>query len=386
MFDEELAHLQQSHLTRQLQPVEAINATTLTLQGQTVINMASNNYLGLATHPTLKKAAIHAIEKFGVGSGASRLISGTLPPHVELERVLAQFKGTPSALSFGSGYLANLALITSLGKPGGIIFADRLVHASLVDGCRLSGADFRVFAHNDLEQLERLLQRHASQREAIIVTEGVFSMDGDLAPLPELAHLAETYHAHLVIDDAHGTGVFGATGQGSLEHFHVHQRLPFHMGTFGKALGSSGAYIVGPRSMIEYLVSTARTFLFTTAPPPATCAATIAALEVLHAEPERRTRLWANREYLHTQLTHMGFTLSNTASPIMPILIGDPELALTFSQSLLQEQVFAPAIRPPTVPKDSCRIRLTVTSEHTPDQLNRVLKTLQQTGHRLGLL
>lgn len=386
MFDEELVQLQQSHLLRQLQPIESVTATTLTLQGQTVINMASNNYLGLATHPTLKHEAIRATEQFGVGSGASRLISGTLSPHAELERTLAQFKGAPAALCFGSGYLANLALMTTLGTAGGIIFADRLAHASLVDGCRLSGADFRVFAHNDLEHLQTLLRRHSTQREAVIVTEGVFSMDGDMAPLPELVDLAEAYNAQLVVDDAHGTGVFGAHGRGSLEYFNVEQRLPVHMGTFGKALGTSGAYIVGPTSFIEYLISTARTFLFTTAPPPATSAATIAALEVLQAEPERRARLWTNREYMYSGLIQMGFTLTNTASPIMPIVIGDPERALAFAQLLLKKHVFAPAIRPPTVPKDSSRIRLTVTSEHSQDQLNKVLHTLQQTGEELGLL
>ncbi len=386
MFDEELSQLQQSHLIRQIQPTEGTNATSLTLRGKNVINMASNNYLGLATHPTLKQAAITAIEEYGVGSGASRLISGTLPPHMELEKAIAHFKGTPSALSFGSGYLANLALLTALGKQGGIIFADRLVHASIVDGCRLSGADFRVFPHNNVKQLETLLQQHAARRDVLIVTEGVFSMDGDLAPLPALTQLAETYQAQLVIDDAHGTGVLGATGQGSLEHFHLQQRQPFHMGTFGKAFGSSGAYIVGPQSLIDYLISTARTFLFTTAPPPASCAATIAALKILQAEPERRTRLWKNRDYVHSQLIQMGFTLTPSASPILPILIGDPEIALKFAQSLLQEQVFAPAIRPPTVPQNSSRIRLTVTSEHTPEQLQHVIHVLRQTGQKLGLL
>ena len=386
MFDEELTQLEKTHLTRRLRPIESHTETTLTLEGKTVINMASNNYLGLATHPALKEAAIRATERFGVGAGASRLISGTLPPHMELEHALAQFKGTPASLCFGSGYLANLALLTALGKPGGMVIADRLAHASLIDGCRLCGADFRLFAHNDLERLQRLLERHSTTRQTVIVTEGVFSMDGDMAPLPQLLDLAQEYQSQLIVDDAHGTGIFGQNGQGSLEFFNLQQRLPYHMGTFGKALGTGGAYIAGPSSFIDYLISTARTFLYTTAPPPATCAATLAALHIIQSEPERRARLWANREYLYSALSQLGFTMTNTVSPIIPILIGDTEQTLMFAQLALKGNVFAPAIRPPTVPKGSSRIRLTVTSEHSQHQLDHVLQTFDQIGQQLGIL
>jgi len=241
--------------------------------------LSSNDYLGLATHPDVVQAAVRATEQYGAGAGASRLVCGTLPPHEHLESSLAAFKQTESALLFGSGYLANLGIIPSLIGQGGLILADRLCHASLTDGCRLSGADFRVFRHRDSAHVESLLKRRQSHRPTLIVTDGLFSMDGDLAPLPELASLAEQYGATLYVDDAHGTGIMGPTGRGTIEHFGVEREIPFHMGTLGKALGSSGAYVVGPRDMIEYLINTSRPFIFTTAPPPSTAAAASGAVD-----------------------------------------------------------------------------------------------------------
>ena len=386
MFEQELQDLERRHLRRRLRVIESEPGTTVRIEGQTVILMASNDYLGLATHPKLRQAAIEAIQRFGVGAGASRLVSGTLVPHVELETELARFKGTEAALLFGSGYLANLGLVPVLVKSGGLILADRLCHASLIDGCRLSDADVRVFRHGDLAQLNTLLARRSAHRDTLIVTDGIFSMDGDAAALPELLSLAERYGARVLVDDAHGTGVMGPHGRGTLEWFGVEGRLPFHMGTLGKALGTSGAYVAGQASMIHYLLNRARSFLYTTAPPPATAAASLAALNVVQSEPDRRARLWANRDYFLAGLHALGFRTTPTVSAIIPVLIGDPDKALALTRLLLDQAVFAPAIRPPTVPKGTSRIRTTVTSEHSREQLDRVLAAFRHAGQALGVI
>lgn len=386
MFDEELHQLDRQHLLRELRLIESEPSPVVTFKGRPVILMASNDYLGLATHPALKKAAMEAIDKFGVGAGASRLVSGTLPPHVELEAALARFKGTEASLVFGSGYLANLGLIPSLIGSGGLIFADRLCHASLIDGCRLSGATFHRYRHRDLNHLESLLSKRPAGRETLIVTDGVFSMDGDLAPLPDLIDLAERYGARVLVDDAHGTGVMGQEGRGTPEHFGVESRLPFHMGTLSKALGSCGAYVAGPDRLIRYLINRARSFIYTTAPPPATAAAALAALAVLRSDPARRARLWANQQRFLAGLKALGLTLPDTASPIMPVLVGDPEKATKLAERLLQLGVYAPAIRPPTVPRETSRVRTTVTSEHTTEQLDQVLAAFKQAGQELELI
>ena len=362
------------------------------IDGRAVILMASNDYLGLATHPALKKAAVAAVERYGVGSGAARLVSGTLPPHQALEEALARFKGTEAALTFGSGYLANLGLIPALigassdSRQKALIFADRLCHASLIDACRLSGADLRVYRHSDMAHLQSLLQRRATRRSTWIVTDAVFSMDGDLAPLPQLLSLAERYQARLFVDDAHGTGTMGPDGRGTLAHFAVEDRLPLHMGTLGKALGASGAYLVGSHAVVEYVLNTARSFLYTTAPPPSSCAAATAALQVLQEDPARRDRLWRNREELAGGLKQLGFRLTQSQSPIVPVLIGSPESAVAMAERLFELGVYAPAIRPPTVPAGTSRIRLTVTSEHTSEQLQKVLAAFSSAGRALRIL
>lgn len=386
MFDEQLHQLEAQHLLRQLRLIESPTGSAVIIDGRPVVLMASNDYLGLATHPTLKRAAISATEQFGVGAGASRLVSGTLPPHRELETALAAFKGTEAALVFSSGYLANIGLLPSLIGSGGLVLADRLCHASLIDGCRLSGADFHRYHHRDLDHLASLLSKQASRRKTLIVTDGVFSMDGDLAPMPDLVDLADRYEAQVLVDDAHGTGVMGPEGRGTLEHFGVESRLPFHMGTLSKALGTSGAYVAGPDTLIRYLVNRARSFIYTTAPPPATAAAARAAIAVLRAEPERRARLWHNREHFCAGLRALGFTTTDTQSPIIPVLIGDPQKAMTMAERLLQQGVYAPAIRPPTVPKETSRIRTTVTADHTVEQLDHVLAAFKTVGLELGLL
>ncbi|WP_447984528.1 8-amino-7-oxononanoate synthase [Nitrospira sp. Nam74] len=386
MFDDKLRALEEQHLLRHLRAIDSAPGPTVVIDGRTVILMASNDYLGLATHPALKQAAIEATERFGVGSGASRLISGTLPPHRELECTLADFKHTESALVFSSGYSANVGLIPALIDSTGLIFADRLSHASLIDGSRLSGAEFRVFRHGDMRQLHDLLSRRSSRRKTLIVTEGIFSMDGDAAPLAEMADLAARYGAQLLVDDAHGTGVMGCGGRGTIEHYGLESRIPFHMGTLSKAFGTSGAYIVGPEGLTHYLVNRARSMMFSTAPPPATAAAAAVAIRVLQSEPQRLARLWENQRYFVERLRTLGFHLTQTISPIIPVVIGNAEKAEAFATRLLELGVYAPAIRPPTVPKDTCRIRATVTSEHTRCQLDEVLSAFATAGEELGLL
>ena len=386
MFQTRLQQLADQSLTRRLTSLGSATGPTVQLHGRQIILLSSNNYLGLATHPTVIQAAVRATELYGAGAGASRLVCGTLPPHQLLESSLAAFQRTESALVFGSGYLANLGAITSLAGRGGLILADRLCHASLFDGCRLSGADLRVFRHGDCAHVESLLKRRQPDRPTLIVTDGLFSMDGDLAPLPDLAALAAQYGAVLYVDDAHGTGVMGPTGRGTIEHFGLEAQIPFHMGTLGKALGSSGAYVVGPHDMIDYLINTSRPFIFTTAPPPGTAAAAAAALTVIQNEPERRARLWANRQHLFDGLQRLGFRMTPTVSPVLPLLIGDAATALAFAEQLLAHGVFAPAIRPPTVPDETSRIRVTVTSEHRPEQIDEALHAFALAGRATGIV
>lgn len=386
MFRQFLEKLCADQLRRELRTVESACGPIIAYDGRTVVQFASNDYLGLANHPQVKEAAQAALKEFGMGAGASRLISGTLMPHQELEQALASFKGTEAALIFGSGYAANLGLIPALAGPDGLILADRLSHASLIDGCRVSRARFRVFQHNDPEHVRALLRRRRSSQPVLIVTEGVFSMDGDLAPLPELVALACEYEATLFVDDAHGTGVMGAQGRGTIEHYGIDPTSILQMGTFSKALGSSGGYTVGSRAYVEYLINTCRSFIYTTAPAPMVAAAARAALCIVIEEPDRRARLWRNREMLYHGLQRMGFRLTKTASPILPILLDEAHVAVTLSRQLLDCGIYIPAIRPPTVPKGTSRLRLTVSSEHTVEQIHRVLECLAEIGQAMKIL
>jgi glycine C-acetyltransferase/8-amino-7-oxononanoate synthase len=386
MFEEYLAELEAKHLTRRLLPIDSGTGPVVRIAGREVVLLASNDYLGLAGHPKVVAAAVHATQTYGAGSGAARLVSGSLPPHLQLEEALAQFKGTESALTFGSGYLANVGAIPALIGRGGLILADRLCHASLIDGCRLSGADVRIYRHNDLEHLAALLAKRRKDRRTLIVTDGVFSMDGDLAPLPELVSLAEAQEADLYIDDAHGTGVMGTHGRGTIEHYGLEGRIPLQMGTLGKALGTSGAFIAGPEQSIQYLLHRCRSFMFATSPPPGAAAAAVAALEIVQQEPQRRRRLWDNRERLYAGFRRLGFTLAPTVSPIMPLVVGHAETAVRFAEQLLAHGIFAPAIRPPTVPAETSRIRVTVTSEHTAVHIDQALAAFERAGHTTGIL
>jgi glycine C-acetyltransferase/8-amino-7-oxononanoate synthase len=386
MFWTRLQRLAEQSLTRHLRTLHSATGPIVDVAGQRVTLLSSNDYLGLATHPDVVRAAVHATEEYGAGAGASRLISGTLHPHTHLESCLANFKHTEAALVFGSGYLANLGIIPVLIGRGGLVLADRLCHASLVDACRLSGADFRVYRHGDTGHVETLLKRTGSNRPVLIVTDGLFSMDGDLARLPELVALVERFGATLYVDDAHGTGVMGPSGRGTLEHFGLEGAIPFHMGTLGKALGSSGAFVAGPREMVDYVLNTSRPFIFTTAPAPSAMAAAAAALAVVQREPERRSRLWSNRQRLFDGLKRLGFRMSATVSPIIPILVGDAAKAVGFAEQLLTHAVYAPAIRPPSVPEHTSRIRVTVTSEHTPQQIDEALHAFALAGRATSLI
>jgi 8-amino-7-oxononanoate synthase len=386
MFREKLQQLRDQSLLRVLTPVESATGSSIHYGGREVILLSSNDYLGLTMHPEVVQAARVATERYGTGSGASRLVSGTLPPHEQLETALTIFKGTEASLLFGAGYLANLGVIPALIGSGGLILADRLCHASVIDACRLSQADFRVFRHGDCDHLESLLRSRTTDRSTLIITEGVFSMDGDLAPLPDLVSLAERYGAMLYVDDAHGTGIMGGTGRGTIEHFDLERRIPFHMGTLSKALGSYGGFLVGTHELVQYVINTARSFMFTTALPPAVAAASSAALTVIDREPERRARLWSNRQRLFDGLKALGCTLPPTASPILPVLLGDAASASTFAERLLAHGVYATAIRPPTVPDGTSRIRFTVTSEHTTDQIDEALHALRLVIRETGLV
>ncbi len=386
MFEQHLQKLRDQHLLRRLRTIGSATGPTVTLDNHDVILLSSNNYLGLATHPAVVEAAIAATRRYGTGAGAARLVCGTMTPHETLETALARFKGTDAALTVAAGYLANIGVLPALIGKDGLILADRLCHASLIDGCRLSGATFRVYHHRDMNHLEQLLARRPSAKRTLIVTDGLFSMDGDIAPMKDIAQLAEQYGAEVYVDDAHGTGILGPTGRGTLEHCDVESRVPYHMGTLSKALGSAGGYLVGSAAFVAYLVNTCRAFTYTTAPPPATAAAATAALQVIEQEPERRPRLRQNLDRLAKGLNRLGFRLSANEGPILPIIVGDRDRAIQLAESLLAHGVYAPAIRPPTVPPATSRIRLTITADHTNEQIDRALAALERAGRSINLI
>ncbi len=383
MFEKELAELEQRHLRRSLVAVESSPGPRLTINGRGLLLMCSNDYLGLSQHPALRQAAYAAMERYGFGSGASRLISGNSPLHEELERKIAAFKGTEAALLFNSGYAANAGIIPAIAGERDAVFSDSLNHASIIDGCRLSRARVNVYRHKDLEHLESLLGQSGNAGRKLIITDGVFSMDGDIAPLHELAALAEKHHAILMVDDAHATGVLGKNGRGTTEHFGLAGRVHIQMGTLGKALGSFGAYVAGDKDVTEYLLNKARSFIYSTALPPAVCAASIAALELLHSEPWRRERLWKKQRRFTEGLKSLGIDTGASETPVIPLMIGDTEKTLTLSNRIFDEGIYATAIRPPTVPEGSARIRTTVTAAHSDDDIDKALdvfKKLKQEG------
>ncbi len=379
-----LEELRERGLYRRLRLIEGRQGPTVTLDGREVLLLCSNDYLGLAAHPRVREAAAEAAMRWGAGSGASRLISGNMQPHQRLERRLAEFKGYESALLFGSGYLANSGTIAALAGRGEVVFSDELNHASIIDGCRLSRADTFVYRHGDLEHLAWGL-RAAGGRAALVVTDGVFSMDGDVAPLAGLLDLSRRHGCRLMVDEAHATGATGPGGRGSVAAAGLSGEVDVAIGTMGKALGSYGAYACASRETTDYLLNTARSFIFSTAPPPPVAAAGLAALELLEAHPERVDRLAANATALREALAREGLDAGGTTSQIVPIRVGDAAATMDLCELLLERGIFAQGIRPPTVPPGSSRLRLTVMSTHRRQELERAAAQIGACARQLGV-
>lgn len=371
-WDRELKELDAAGMRRTLRTVDG-QGPRATVDGREVLLLCSNNYLGLAGHPSLLEAAAAATWRYGAGSGASRLVSGTLPPHAQLEERLAAFKGSEAALLFNSGFAANTGILQGLFGPDDVIFSDVLNHASLIDGCRLSRARTVVYPHGDAMALERLMAAEMPQRKGrwLIVTDGVFSMDGDIAPLPALCDLRDSFDALLMVDDAHGTGVLGATGRGTAEQLGCLGRVDLQMGTLGKALGGAGAYLAAPRVVIDTLVNRSRPFIFSTSLPPAVPAAAMAALDIVESSEGARLRsdLQRNRELFAGRLRSAGLDLLASATQIVPVLVGEPAPTMAITRRLLDDGIFLQGIRPPTVPEGTCRLRATVMATHDPADL-----------------
>jgi 8-amino-7-oxononanoate synthase len=383
-ISERLAELESSGLRRRLRMIEGPQGAEVVLDGRPVLLLCSNNYLGLADHPRLRRAAADAALSLGASAGASRLISGTMSIHAELESRLAEFKGTEAALLFGSGYLANTGAIAALAQRGEVVLSDELNHASIIDGCRLARAETFVYRHADTEHLEWGLRR-AAGRAALIVTDGVFSMDGDIAPLPELADLARRHGCRLLVDEAHATGCIGPGGRGSVAAAGVTDEVDVIVGTLGKALGGYGAYVCGSRELVDFLVNSARPFIFSTAPPPASVAAARAALELLADRPERVERLRANAAALREGLRSEGLEPIGSETQIVPLVIGQADDTMTLCERLLAAGVFAQAIRPPTVPPETCRLRLTTMATHRVADLRHAARLIGEAARDLGL-
>ena len=381
-----LAQLDTGHLRRTLQTVSSAPGPLVRVGGEEVIQFCSNDYLGLAADPRLKQAASDAISRLGSGAGSSRLVGGTNDIHVDLEGALADLKMTEAALVFTSGYHANIGVLTALVGSADTIFSDERNHASLIDGCRLSRANVRVYRHVDTDHLGQLLAAAPTQGQRLIVTETVFSMDGDVAPLLDLVALARRWDAWTLVDEAHATGVFGERGGGLVEELDLAAEVDVQIGTLGKALGSLGAFAAGSRLLVDWLTNAARSFIYTTALPPAAAAAARVAVEVVRREPDRRRRLWDNAAAMRTRLADCGFSLGQSRSPILPVLVGDDERALRLSAELLSRGVFVPAIRPPTVPPGTSRLRVVPMATHRSEDIDLALHAFAEAGRASGVL
>lgn len=382
---ERLDELRERGLYRRLRLIEGPQGPTVTLDGRPVLLLCSNNYLGLADRTEVREAAAEAALRWGAGAGASRLISGNMEPHRELEARLAAFKGCEAALLFGSGYLANTGVIAALAGRGEVVFSDELNHASIVDGCRLSRAETVVYRHGDVEHLAWCL-RQVGQRASLVVTDGVFSMDGDVAPLPQLLELARQHGTRLMVDEAHATGAIGPGGRGSVAAAGLSGEVDVVVGTLGKALGSYGAYACASAEAVDFLVNSARPFIFSTAPPPSAAAAAMAALEILEAEPKLVERLQANAETLRSALGAEGLDVGRSATQVVPVAVGEAEATMALCERALERGVFAQGIRPPTVPEESCRLRFTVMATHRPQELAAATREVGAAAREVGLI
>jgi glycine C-acetyltransferase len=372
---------------QRLRVLESESAAEARFDGKQVINLASNNYLGLTTHPKLREAALEAVRKYGVGSGAVRTISGTMTLHMQLEERIAAFKNVEACVVFQSGFAANAGTVSAILTPEDHIISDELNHASIIDGCRLSRAKIHVFPHKDTAVAEKILaELDAASGRKLLITDGVFSMDGDIGPLPGLVEAAERHGAIMMVDDAHASGVLGRNGRGTIDHFNVHGRVHVQVGTLSKAIGVLGGYVCGSRDLIEFLYHRARPFLFSTSHPPAVAAACLAAFDVLEQEPERIDQLWNNTRYFKKGLEEAGFNTGISETPITPVIVGEAKLAHELSRALFEEGVLATGIGFPTVPKGKARVRTIVASTHTRAELDRALDAFHKTGKRLGIL
>ena len=372
---------------QRLRILESASAAESRFDGRDVINLASNNYLGLTTHPKLVEAAIDAVRKFGAGSGAVRTISGTMSLHMQLEERIARFKNVEACVVFQSGFAANAGTVSAILGPEDHIISDELNHASIIDGCRLSKAKIHVFPHKDVAAAAKILQELASAPgRKLLISDGVFSMDGDIGPLPGLVEAAERWGAIMMVDDAHASGVLGRAGRGTVDHFGLHGRVHIQVGTLSKAIGVLGGYVCGGRDLIEFLYHRARPFLFSTSHPPAVAAACLAAFDVLDQEPERIQNLWGNTKYFKQGLATAGFNTGMSETPITPVIVGEAKAAHQLSAELFQQGVLATGIGFPTVPEGKARVRTIVTATHTREQLDRALEVFRRVGASMGIL
>ncbi len=387
-----LDELKQKGTYFRLRVLDDVQAPVCHYDGREVINLASNNYLGLCDHPKLREAATAAIAKYGVGSGAVRTIAGTMRIHMDLEEKIARFKNVEACVVFQSGFTANAGTVSSILGKDDFILSDELNHASIIDGARLSRAKIKVFRHKDVAHAEELLKEIAHEPgHKLIITDGVFSMDGDIGPVDKLCDLAERYGAIMMVDDAHASGVLGRNGRGSVDHFHCHGRVDVQVGTLSKAIGALGGYVCGSRDLIDYLYHRARPFLFSTSHPPSVAASCMAAFDLLEQEPDRIERLWTNTNYFRGQLAQAGFdvgghTTPASETPITPIIVGDGRRTMEFSRALFDQGVMATGIAFPTVPEGKARVRAIMTSEHTRGQVDQALEVFASVGRRLGIV
>jgi glycine C-acetyltransferase len=394
-LEDEVAALRERHLYRSLRVMASAQGPIVSIDDERVISLSSNDYLGLTHHPRLEEAALEAVRSYGVGSGAVRTIAGTMSMHEALEAELAEFKGTPAVLTFQSGFTANTGVIPTITGETDLIVSDSLNHASIIDGMRLSKAPRKIFPHADVMALSAILEEAIEHgrdgtgepyRLILVVTDGVFSMDGDIAPLPGIVEAAEAAGAAVFVDDAHASGVLGRDGRGSVDHFGLHGRVAIQVGTLSKAVGSLGGYVAGSTALREILTQRSRPFLFSTSHPPAVVAACREAIRVMQEEPELIERLWANTRRFKAELKRLGFDTGRSETPITPVMMGDPEVAMRFSDRLMGEGVFAQPVVFPTVALDLARIRTIVTAAHTDEHLDRALEAFSTVGHELGVI
>ena len=382
----ELNALKEQGLYRRLRILEDEQKPQTTFDHRSVVNLSSNNYLGLTTHPRLRARALEATSKYGVGTGSVRTIAGTMDIHMELERRLAEFKKTEAVVVFQSGFAANAGTVSAVLNKDDVVISDELNHASIIDGCRLSRAAIKVFPHKDVAAARTVLQSLPAAQRKLLITDGVFSMDGDLGPLPGLCDLAEEFGCIMMVDDAHASGVFGQNGRGTIDHFAVHGRVDIQVGTLSKAIGVLGGYVAGTRALIDFLYHRARPFLFSTSHPPAVAAACIAAIDVLMEEPHIIDRLWENTRFFQSGLASLGFNTGSSQGPITPVIVGDGALAMKLSDRLFDAGVFAQGIAFPTVAIGKARVRTIVTATHTRDELQFALDTFSKVGRELGIV